>query len=101
MNLNFKMSAPSKSHSRFDARDVSFTINGSPPMGEIGLNAVHPGHAGKGIGTRMYEKFLARMTVMGAVLATVGTGGDPSHAAAHRAYKKVGLGPTIPSVYRY
>ncbi|WP_309895073.1 hypothetical protein [Archangium sp.] len=30
-----------------------------------------------------------------------GTGGDPSHAPARRAYEKVGFGPAIPSVSLY
>ena len=31
----------------------------------------------------------------------VGTGGDPSHAPARRAYEKAGFGPAIPSLYYY
>jgi len=80
---------------------VSFKLDGATRIGEIGLNAVSPAHAGKGLGTWMYEKVLARMKDAGAVLATVGTGGDPSHAAATAAYKKAGFGPAIPSVYLY
>lgn len=34
-------------------------------------------------------------------LATVSTGGDPSHAPARRAYEKAGFGPGLPSVYLY
>jgi hypothetical protein len=34
-------------------------------------------------------------------LATVGTGGDPSHAPARRAYAKAGFGPAIPSLTLY
>jgi GNAT superfamily N-acetyltransferase len=80
---------------------VSYTINAAERMGEIGLNAVHPDHAGKGVGARMYEMVMARMKDEGVAVATVGTGGDPSHAAARRAYEKVGFGPAIPSVYLY
>lgn len=80
---------------------VSFTVDAANRTGEIGLNAVHPDHAGKGIGARMYEAVLARMKARGVAVATVGTGGDPSHAAARRAYEKVGFGPAIPSVYLY
>jgi GNAT superfamily N-acetyltransferase len=70
-------------------------------IGEIGLNAVHPAHAGQGIGTEMYDYALARMKEAGMTVATVGTGGDPSHAPARRAYEKAGFGPAIPSVYMY
>ncbi len=44
---------------------------------------------------------LARMRELGAEVATVGTGGDPSHAPARRAYAKAGFGPALPSVYAY
>ena len=70
-------------------------------LGEIGLNAVHPDHQGKGIGTLMYDHVLARMREVGMRVATVGTGGDASHAPARRAYEKAGFGPAIPSVYMY
>ena len=80
---------------------VSFTIDAAKRTGEIGLNAVRPDHAGKGIGTWMYQQVLARMKELGMALAVVGTGGDSSHAPARRAYEKVGFGPAIPSVYFY
>ena len=80
---------------------VSFTIDADARVGEIGLNAVHPAHAGRGVGTLMYEHVLDRMRALGMRLATVGTGGDPSHAPARRAYEKAGFGPGIPSVFLY
>jgi GNAT superfamily N-acetyltransferase len=80
---------------------VSFTISADKRLGEIGLNAVHPEHAGRGIGTKMYEHVLARMKELGMALATVGTGGDPGHAPARRAYEKAGFGPALPSVWLY
>ena len=80
---------------------VSFTTDAERRTGEIGLNAVHPAHAGSGIGTAMYDRVLARMKALGMALATVGTGGDPSHAAARRAYEKAGFGPAIPSLTLY
>jgi GNAT superfamily N-acetyltransferase len=80
---------------------VSFTIDADRCTGEIGLNAVHPEHAGIGIGTEMYEHVMARMKELGMALATVGTGGDPSHAPARRAYEKAGFGPAIPSITLY
>lgn len=80
---------------------VSFTLDTAKRTGEIGLNAVHPDHAGRGLGTWMYAHVLARMKELGMALATVGTGGDPSHAPARRAYEKAGFGPAIPSLYLY
>jgi GNAT superfamily N-acetyltransferase len=80
---------------------VSFTLDRERRVGEIGLNAVHPEHAGRGIGTWMYEQVLARMTEAGMAVATVSTGGDPSHAPARCAYGKAGFGPVIPSVSLY
>lgn len=70
-------------------------------VGEIGLNAVDPAHAGRGIGTALYEHLLERMRAEGMSIAEVGTGGDPSHAAARQAYAKAGFTKAIPSVALY
>ena len=80
---------------------VSFSVDVATRVGEVGLTAVHPDVAGRGIGTRMVEEVLREMKALGAVVATVGTGGDPSHAPARRAYEKAGVGSAIPSVYLY
>jgi GNAT superfamily N-acetyltransferase len=80
---------------------VSFTVDPAKRTGEIGLNAVHPDHAGSGIGTWMYEHVLAQMKELGVAVALVGTGSDAGHAPARRAYEKAGFGPAIPSVYMY
>jgi ribosomal protein S18 acetylase RimI-like enzyme len=69
--------------------------------GEITLNAVHPDHDGKGLGTMLYVFALEQMKVAGMTYATVGTGGDTSHAPARRAYEKAGFTLGIPSVYLY
>lgn len=78
---------------------VAIQLNHATQVGEIGLNAVHPSHAGKGVGTRMYEFAIARMKEAGMRVATVATGGDPSHAPARRAYEKAGFTVHIPSVW--
>lgn len=80
---------------------VSFTVDEATRVGEIGLNAVHPEHAGRGIGSHAFELVLQRMKELGAEVATVGTGADASHAPARQAYEKVGFGPAIPSIYLY
>jgi ribosomal protein S18 acetylase RimI-like enzyme len=78
---------------------LALQLDPETKVGEIGLNAVHPEHAGKGVGTAMYEFALARMKAAGMRVATVGTGGDPSHAAARKAYRKAGFHVEIPSVW--
>lgn len=80
---------------------VSWKPNIAPGIGEITLNAVHPDHGGKGIGTALYEHALAALKSAGMQLATVGTGGDPSHAPARRTYEKVGFSVHLPSIYMY
>ena len=78
---------------------VSIQLNQDTKVGEIGLNAVHPTHAGKGVGTAMYDFAIERMKEAGMKVATVGTGGDPSHVPARRAYEKAGFAVQIPSVW--
>lgn len=80
---------------------ASFSIDAGKRTGEIGLNAVHPDHAGRGVGTAMYQYAEARMKKRGAAVATVGVGGDPSHAPARRAYEKAGFGVGLPSLHLY
>jgi GNAT superfamily N-acetyltransferase len=70
-------------------------------VGEIGLNAVHPDWSGQGIGTQLYAFAVEFMREVGMAVAAVGTGGDPSHAAARRAYEKAGFDAGIPSVWLY
>lgn len=78
-----------------------FTIDPATGLGEIGLNAVDPEEASRGVGTAMYAEVLARMRAAGMRAAAVSTGGDPSHAPARRAYEKAGFGTPIPSVTLY
>jgi RimJ/RimL family protein N-acetyltransferase len=78
---------------------ISIKLDHVTKIGEIGLNAVHPERAGGGVGTAMYELAIARMTEAGMRVATVATGGDPSHAPARRAYQKAGFDRVIPSVW--
>ncbi len=80
---------------------VSIRLDRERRIGEIGLNAVDPVHAGQGFGTAMYQLAAKRMKEAGMTVATVGTGGDPSHAPARRAYRKAGFGIEIPSIWMY
>ena len=87
-----------------DGEIVAFcalSLDHDSKLGEIGLNAVHPDHQGRGIGTAMFRHALARMRASGMLAAAVGTGGDISHAPARRAYEKAGFDRAIPSVYLY
>jgi GNAT superfamily N-acetyltransferase len=70
-------------------------------VGEIGLNAVDPAEAGRGIGTAMVERAVLLMREAGIRVAFVGTGGDPSHAPARRAYAKAGFDVVLPTVWMY
>ena len=78
---------------------VSVQLNQDTHVGEIGLNAVHPDYWGRGVGTAMYNFAIARMREAGMQVATVATGGDPSHAPARHAYRKAGFTVEIPSVW--
>lgn len=80
---------------------VSFMIHPAKPTAEIGLNAVHPDHAGRGVGAALYDFALAQMKARGVQVAWVSTGGDNAHAPARRAYEKTGFTHTIPSVAMY
>jgi ribosomal protein S18 acetylase RimI-like enzyme len=80
---------------------VSFSLDEGKRIGEIGLNAVHPDYARRGIGTGLYDFAIEQMRQSGMLLATVGVGGDSSHIPARRAYEKAGFGPSIPSLWMY
>jgi GNAT superfamily N-acetyltransferase len=87
-----------------DGAPVAFcavSLNFATKVGEIGLNAVHPDHQGRGLGAMMYAHALGRMRAAGMKVAAVGTGADASHAPARRAYAKAGFTVGIPSVYYY
>lgn len=80
---------------------VSYIVHAETRFGEIGLNAVHPDHGGRGIGTHLYRLVLDRMRAAGVKAVEVATGGDPSHAPARRAYEKAGFTKGLPSVALY
>ncbi|MGD9497089.1 MAG: N-acetyltransferase family protein [Armatimonadota bacterium] len=70
-------------------------------VGVINNNAIDPALQGRGLGSAMYRECLRRMKEAGMVYATVHTGLDPSHAAARRAYEKVGFEQVRPHVEYY
>lgn len=97
--------APEQVHvAVLDGQVVGFaalSLDENARVGEISLNAVHPDFSGQGIGTRLYRHAIEVMRAAGMKVASVGTGGDPSHAPARRAYEKAGFGPSIPSIWMY
>ncbi|GAA3460618.1 GNAT family N-acetyltransferase [Saccharothrix longispora] len=68
--------------------------------GEIHMLAVDPEHQRRGIGTALTGYAVERLRAAGVVLAVVGTGGDPGHAAARATYEKAGFTP-FPQVQYY
>lgn len=79
----------------------SISLDHKSKVGELGLNAVHPDCQGAGIAAWMYSQALDRMKQAGMAVATVGTGGDDSHAPARRAYQKAGFNIGLPSIFLY
>ncbi|MBV8810492.1 MAG: GNAT family N-acetyltransferase [Acidobacteriaceae bacterium] len=79
---------------------IHYEMGRDSQSGKIGLNAVHPAHQRRGVGTLMYGHILDLMREMGIKYVQVGTGGDPSHAPARRAYEKFGFVP-LPLVHYY
>jgi RimJ/RimL family protein N-acetyltransferase len=70
---------------------IAYELNPQTKVGTIELLAVHPDHQNGGIGTQLNALALDRMREGRMELAEVGTGGDPGHAPARRAYEKAGF----------
>ena len=79
---------------------IVYTINSEEQTGEVELLAVHPDYQNRGIATELNNFVLDKMKESGIKLAMVGTGGDPGHAPARRAYEKVGY-IALPGVRYY
>jgi GNAT superfamily N-acetyltransferase len=80
---------------------VATRIDPARKVGELGLNAIDPGHQGKGVGKEMYAFALRNLKERGADYVYVGTGADAAHAPARAAYEAVGFDRSIPVVYYY
>lgn len=59
-------------------------------VGEVELLAVDPDYQRRGVATALNNLALDKMRASGMRLAVVGTGGDPGHAPARKAYEKAG-----------
>ena len=79
---------------------IHYEVDSTKQRGTIGINAVHPAHQSKGIGSLIYGHVLQTMRAQGMKYVRVDTGGDPSHAPARRAYEKVGFLP-IPVLHYF
>jgi GNAT superfamily N-acetyltransferase len=80
---------------------VGVALDPAMGLGEIGLAAINPNFAGRGIGTALCDFALQRMREAGMKVATVATGGDESHAPARRAYAKAGFDRVLPTQWMY
>jgi len=67
---------------------LSYELKGE--TGEVVLLAVHPEFQKRGIATALNQAALGEMKAAGMKLAVAETGGEEGHAAARRAYEKVG-----------
>lgn len=72
----------------------------SSEAGEIDMLAVAPEAQRRGIGQTLIETALDYMRSQGVTRAELGTGGDPAHAAARRAYERAGF-VGLPLVHYY
>jgi GNAT superfamily N-acetyltransferase len=69
---------------------VAVTLHVDDAMGQIWMLAVDPDAQGSGLGTTLTNMATDWMRESGMRLAMIGTGGDPGHAPARRAYEKAG-----------
>ncbi len=72
---------------------VNVIFDAAEAAGEIHMIAVEPPRQRLGLGGELTELAVAEMERRGLTLATVGTGGDPGHAAARGFYEKAGFSP--------
>ena len=76
-------------------------LNHETKIGDIHFLAVHPEYQNNGIGKRMNDFVLQKMTEAGMLVVTVGTGGDDSHAPARRTYETAGFSAALPTVHYF
>ncbi|WP_035742620.1 GNAT family N-acetyltransferase [Parafrankia elaeagni] len=68
--------------------------------GEIEMIAVDPADQRRGVGAALLDRGIEHIREAGRSLAVIGTGGDPGHAPARRAYERAGFRP-LPQVRYY
>lgn len=69
---------------------LAVTLHEADATGQIWMLAVDPDAQDRGLGTLLTEFATGWMRDAGMRLAMIGTGGDPGHAPARRAYEKAG-----------
>jgi len=79
---------------------VAVVFGREPGSGEIEMIAVDPGHQRRGIAATLIAFAVEQMRAAGATVAVIGTGGDPGHAPARRAYERAGF-TALPLVRYY
>lgn len=80
---------------------LTYFLDDVRKIGEIGNNAVHPDHQGRGMGEMMHREALRRFRESGMLYAKVGTGLDDAHIPARKAYEKLGFKQVSRSVQYY
>jgi ribosomal protein S18 acetylase RimI-like enzyme len=80
---------------------AAYSANAATGVGQLGNNAVRPDARGKGVAGKMYQYVFDRLRERGMRFVHVGTGGDPGHAPARRAYEKAGFDIRDPKVHYY
>jgi GNAT superfamily N-acetyltransferase len=86
-----------------DGRAVGFVVvvfDRSARSAEIEMLAVDPEHQRRGIARALMEFAFERMREAGVRVVAVGTGGDPGHAPARKAYESAGF-TALPLVRYY
>jgi GNAT superfamily N-acetyltransferase len=78
------------------------TVLGSegPGTAEIEMLAVDPGHQRHGVAAALIDFAVEQLRASGVSVVAVGTGGDPGHEPARRAYERAGFRP-LPLVRYY
>lgn len=79
---------------------VVYVLNHETKVGDVELLMVHPEYQRQGIGAALNEFALQKLKEGGMQVATVSTGGDPSHAAARRSYERAGY-TAFPNVWYF
>jgi GNAT superfamily N-acetyltransferase len=77
-----------------DGRPVGFVVvvfDRAAFSAEIEMLAVDPDHQRQGIAAALMEFAFARMRAAGVRVVAVGTGGDPGHEPARKAYESAGF----------